>query len=282
MEVVKEDDFEDNADNRSSSLSELGDASDDDNSESTPRMPAVTELVDADSEAETERLEKTPRKLKRTATDTSLISEPLYERTPSKLVHSRTVDEDGSLPTSPTSPLVIVPSAPAAFSGLDALSQLAASEAASLEVAGRKRKRGSADDSSADEAIEEPARKRSGTANENAPNGDQQEVVDNAAQDDIDQELDQAQERISALAQEEIELEERQADVAAETVIELATVAKLTKPRKGGRRGKRKLDDTSGTVEAVANVEAHEGDGEGDNDEEDSGAADEESEQSQH
>jgi hypothetical protein len=74
-----------------------------------------------------------------------------------------------------------------------------------------------------------------------------------------------------------MDLEERQANLAAEAVSELATVAKHTKPRKGGRRGKRKAEDSSyAYTEALATTETAEGDVDGDDNEEDSAALDEE------
>jgi hypothetical protein len=267
--------FDDHPDNGSSSLSELGDASDEQSEQLTPRAPSVADTNEVDSEAETERLENTPRKLTRTGTDTSMASEHLYERTPSKLIQSTTVDEDDSTPASPTTPSVRAVDTSSGNAALDTLSFLAASEAASLEIAGKKRKRSSAEGSSAEEPADEPARKRSSTARDPALNGNDTAMVDSSEQIDVDGELDQAEERIEELAQEGVELEQRQAEVASETVNELATVAKLTKPRKGGRRGKRKLEDSGGT-EAVASVEAQEAEGEEENDEEDSAARDEE------
>jgi hypothetical protein len=273
--VTEEKAFDDPADNRSSSLSELGDASDD-QSEPTPRAPEALSVADIDSEAETERIEPTPRKLTRTATNTSLASEHMYERTPSKLIHSRTVDEADSVPPTPS---FVGEDASTGNAALDALSSLAASEAASLENAGKKRKRrrSSADLSSGEELAEEPARKRSSTEKDASRSGSRVAMVDDAVQVDAEEELDNAQDRLAELAQEEIELEEKQANVAAETVNELATVAKLTKPRKGGRRGKRKLDDTGGNNEIVASTEPHD-EVEGDHEEEDSGALEEEGE----
>lgn len=268
------DGLDDQADNRSSSLSELADASDE-HSEPTPRAPTIEDVVDNDSEAETERLEKTPRKLIRTATDTSIASENVYERTPSKLIQSTTVDEDESVPVSPTTPSSKLQEAPSGSTALDTLSFLAASEAANLDIVGKKRKRPSEDGSSIGDLSEEPARKRSVTIKDVTVNGESGDVAENSEQVDEEEELDHAEERIEALAQEEVELEERQADVAAETVSELATVAKLTKPRKGGRRGKRKLEDSGGT-EAVANAEAQDAEGDGEIEEEDSAAHDEE------
>jgi hypothetical protein len=268
------DDYEDLPDNRSSSLSELGDASDE-HSEPTPRAPTAADLVDPDSEAETERLEATPRKLTRTMTNTSIDLEKLYERTPSKLKHLKTMEQEES------------PSPGRQHDEDDAYSYPIPSEVANEaetlatlykgDFAGQKRKRLNGVDNEADEPTEEPARKRSSQAKSPTLNGSHEAVVDISEHVDVEEELDIAEERISQLAQQEIELEERQADVAAQTVSEMATVAKLTKPRKGGRRGKRKVDDTGHTSnEAIASTEAQDPEAEGDNDDEDSGTRDEE------
>jgi hypothetical protein len=277
--VTASGDYDDIADNGSSSLSELGDASDD-QSMPTPRPAAADDLDEDDSEAETERLEKTPRKLARTATETSLASEALYTRTPSKLAHSKTVEQEESAPPTPS---VITDDATLddvndVDNPLHSLSLVAASEAASLEYAGKKRKRTSEADSPAEEQDEdEPARKRSGTMPISATNGLLADVVDSSEQVDVDEELEAAEERLSQLAHEEMDLEERQANIAAETVGELATVAKHTKPRKGGRRGKRKAEDPSYAFnEHFANPEAQDVDGEDDHDEEHGVALDEE------
>jgi hypothetical protein len=269
--------YDDIADNGSSSLSELGDASDD-QSEPTPRPTTAGDIDEDDSEAETERLENTPRKLARTATDTSL-AEALYTRTPSKLIHSRTVDQEESAPPTPS---VITDDATLddtveVDNPLHSLSLIAASEAADLEYVGKKRKRTSAEGSPIEEPEDdEPARKRSGTAKSSAANGLLAGVADSAEQIDVDEELEIAEERLSQLAHEEMDLEERQANIAAETVGELATVAKHTKPRKGGRRGKRKVEDPYAFSEQFAGGDAQDGEGEEEHDEEHSAALDEE------
>ncbi|KAF2636687.1 hypothetical protein P280DRAFT_409027 [Massarina eburnea CBS 473.64] len=264
------------ADDRSSSLSELGDASDVE-SESTPQPTTAADLND-ESEAETERLEITPRKLTRAATDTSLATEQVYHRTPSKLVHSKTIDDDDSLP--PTPSFVVTGNVPPEPSnGNAALHALSlASEAASLaELAGKKRKRTNAETSVVEE-VDEPARKRSSFEKESALNGSREGVADKTEKADAAEELDHAEERISQLAREEMDLEERQADIAVEAVSEMATVAKHTKPRKGGRRGKRKVEET---IEAVASIEAQEGEGEGEG-EDDNASLDEEVSRKKH
>jgi hypothetical protein len=273
--------IDDVADSGSSSLSELGDASDDD-SETTPRPTTNMDMDGDDSEAETERLETTPRKLTRTATDTSLLSEALYLRTPSKLAHSRTADQESSAPPTPSiiaDDMMQDEEAIAASNPLHSLSLVAASEAASLEFAGKKRKRTSAESSpvAEEEEDEAPRRKRSGTAKASTPNGLSAGMADNSEQIDIEDELDMAEERLSHLAQEELDLEERQANIAAETVGELATVAKLTKPRKGGKRGKRKAEYSSHAhSEQFPGGDSHEAEGDDENEEEHSPAQDEE------
>jgi hypothetical protein len=271
--------YDDIPDNGSSSLSELGDASDD-QSEPTPRPTTAGDIDDDDSEAETERLENTPRKLARTATDTSLASEALYARTPSKLMHSRTIDQEESAPPTPSviTDDATLEDAAEADDPLHSLSLIAASEAANLEYVGKKRKRSSAEGSPVEEPEEEePARKRSGTAKLPAANGLPPSADDSAEQLDADEELDAAEERLDQLAHEELELEERQANIATETVGELATVAKHTKPRKGGRRGKRKAEDSNYAFnENFAGAEGNDVEGEDDHDEEHSAALDEE------
>ncbi|KAJ4355197.1 hypothetical protein N0V95_003157 [Ascochyta clinopodiicola] len=275
-------DFDDHPDDRSSSLSELGDASDVESEQLTPRPAAPADLNENDSEAETERLEETPRKLIGNAVDTSLASEALYARTPSKLMHSKTIehdDDDSSIPPTPSDMAEdeIMEDADENQDPLHALSLAAASEAASLELAGKKRKRMSARSTPIHGADGEPARKRSASAKATAYNGTRQDIVESSEQVDADEELDQAEERLEELARQEMDLEERQATLAAETVNELATVAKHTKPRKGGRRGKRKAEDSSyAYTEALATTETVEGDAEADDNEEDGATLDEE------
>lgn len=273
------DELDDHADDRSSSLSELGDASDIESEQPTPRPIATADLNENDSEAETERLEETPRKLMRTVTDTSLASEALYTRTPSKLVHSKTIEHDESGPPTPSDVAddEIMEDADDAQDPLHALSLAAASEAASLELAGKKRKRMSARGTPIDDHDDEPARKRSASARIATHNGTAEDIIESSERPDAEEELDHAEERLEELAREEADLEERQANIAAETVGELATVAKHTKPRKGGRRGKRKAEDSSYAYnEALASTETVDGDVEGDDHEEDSAALDDE------
>ncbi|KAF5849578.1 hypothetical protein GGP41_005045 [Bipolaris sorokiniana] len=271
--------FDDAADNGSSSLSELGDASDD-QSEPTPRQTPAAEMDEDDSEAETERLDTTPRKLTRTVPETSLLSEPAYTRTPSKLAHSKTIEDNESAPPTPSAGTDEAPidAAATADNPLHSLSLIATTEAASLEHAGKKRKRTSAERSPVGEQDEEePLRKRSEPARSSALDGLADAAANRQGRVDADEELDNAEENLSVLAREEMELEERQANIAAQTVNQMATVAKHAKPRKGGRRGKRKTEDPSyACTEPFAAAEPQDGEAECDPEEEDSGVLDEE------
>ncbi|KAI8940404.1 hypothetical protein NX059_004094 [Plenodomus lindquistii] len=269
--------YDDAADNRSSSLSDIGDASDD-LSEPTPRPTPAMDLDDDDSEAETERLENTPRKFTRVATDTSILSEPLYTRTPSKLAHTKTLQHDESAPATPSAIAIDVTMDEAADQDnpLRSLSLAAAAEAANL-FAGSKRKRSAAEGSPVDDQQDEPARKRSSVEKSSALDGLAEAAATQQEQQDVQDELENAEERLSQLAHEELALEERQANIAAETVNELATVAKHTKPRKGGRRGKRKMEDPNYAYsEALQAAEAHDAEGDGDGEEEHEAAYDDE------
>lgn len=266
--------FDNHGDDRSSSLSELGDASDD-QSEATPRPVTSLDIADNDSEAETERLDNTPQKPARTATET-LTSQFAYQKSPSKLAHSKTIEQNEDPQPGETDDSRLDKSIDG-NTALHALSLAASSDAASFtEGVGKKRKRTSEEASTPDENADEPARKRSGITKDNVQHESRDDVADSGNQVDAEEELEIAEERISQLAHEELELEERQANIAAEAVTELATVAKHTKPRKGGRRGKRKLEDMAHAHEALASIEGPEGEGDGDDEEDDSGVVDEE------
>jgi hypothetical protein len=271
--------FDDVADNGSSSLSELGDASDD-QSEPTPRQTPAADMDEDDSEAETERLDTTPRKLTRTVPEPSSLSEPAYTRTPSKLVHSKTIQDDDSAPPTPSAVADKAPIdvAATADNPLHSLSLIATTEAASLEHASKKRKRTSAERSTTDDQDEEePLRKRSEPVRSSALDGLADAAADRQGRMDAEEELDNAEENLSVLAREEMELEERQANVAAQTVNQMATVAKHAKPRKGGRRGKRKTEDPSyAYTEPFAAAEPQDGEAECDPEDEDSAVLDEE------
>ncbi|KAH9873888.1 hypothetical protein IAQ61_004515 [Plenodomus lingam] len=275
--TTPDDDDDAAADNRSSSLSDIGEPSDD-QSDATPGPATVIDLDDDDSEAETERLENTPRKLARVTIDNSLLSEPTYTRTPSKLAHTKTVEVGESAPQTPSATALepTIGEAVEEDNPLHSLSLAAAAEAASL-FTGSKRKRSSAEGTPVDEQEDEPARKRSSTTKNSALDGLAEAAANHQEQQHVQDELENAEEHLSQLAHEELELEERQASLAAQTVTELATVAKHTKPRKGGRRGKRKMEDPNYAYnEALQAVEAHDAEGDGDAEEDHDAVLDDE------
>ena len=273
----KKDLDEDQPDNRSSSLSELGDGSEG-HDEPTPRPLVAHEFAENDSEAETERLENTPRKLTRTATDISIASDRTVERTPSKLAHSNIPDHDDSTPQSPLGS--VHPSLVDPLNSGSTREKSAEPELGSVaELTGRKRKRSTTENSSVEDPVGAPARKRSSTAKSAAINGNPATTDHNPEQVDIEDELDHAEERIAELAQEDHELEAQQADIAAETVNELTTVARLPKQKQGrGRKGKRKAEAADTNNENIAHPESMDIDMEADHDDDDSSTLDEEGE----
>jgi hypothetical protein len=106
-------------DDRSSSLSEPEDEEDDFHTDAGPPAAlAAHASLDVDSEAETERLEQTPHKARLTTT------QPEHEktgRTPSKLVHAATIDDDDALDdlSEPPSPIPTVPGGASSTSTAD-------------------------------------------------------------------------------------------------------------------------------------------------------------------
>ncbi|KAF2498705.1 hypothetical protein BU16DRAFT_524788 [Lophium mytilinum] len=276
-----EDHFDDQSDNRSSSLSELADGLDDQD-EPTPIADPASLYEENDSEAETERLERTPRKLVRTGTNTTIASETIVERTPSKLSNALLLDQDES---GPPSPLAIVEDGIAkdiADGETDMnsvslkLAEVVGSSTDSLaDMAGKKRKRAS-DDSSDDELeAEEPARKRSDNGREDPLNAEQASNADHSDQADLEEEGDTPEEPAVPTAAQQLDIEETIADVAEEAVNELAAVAKLPKTRKGGKRKGRKPANDS-AEELATNAEDGAEHVEGEHDEDDGGVMDEE------
>ncbi|OCK77611.1 hypothetical protein K432DRAFT_303785 [Lepidopterella palustris CBS 459.81] len=276
---------EDQSDNRSSSLSELGDGLDE-HDEPTPQAHTSLLLEENDSEAETERLENTPRKLLRTTTNTTMASDNLVEKTPSKLGNVFLLDTEESSPPTPLGIALDPTTGDIADRDTDMnsvsqqLSVVAGSDEGSLaDIAGRKRKRSSSDSSSADDLrSEEPARKRSSTAKSDAIMDNHVEMVDVSEQADLDQGADIVEGPITRSAEQELDIEETVADAAEEAVDELAAAAKLSKPRKGKRKGKKADDSGDNNSEPIANNEGFEGaePAEVEHDEEDGPALDEE------
>ena len=158
-------------DDRSSSLSEPEDVDDDEealryvaNGASGVNLPHAQKSLEVDSEAETERLEESPRKSRQHADSTG--------RTPSKLSKAAGVEDDLS---EPPSPLLTGPGAASSTSTIETAGKASPGPADSMwpspsvrdtnaTVLGQKRKRSDAEDSpltSEESDIEQSPRKRS-------------------------------------------------------------------------------------------------------------------------
>ena len=147
-------------DDRSSSLSEIDDVSENEPSDYEPAKPEKPTLEN-DSEAETERLEESPNnvRLKRDI----VVSAGGYEPSPSKLAQSTTYDDvdEEDEPVADDSP-----SKPRSKNSIPEVAEesLAADDATGSDSASRKRKRlGSVDDTGADFGEDEPLKKRRGS-----------------------------------------------------------------------------------------------------------------------
>jgi len=158
-------------DDRSSSLSEPEDVDDDEeglryvaNGASGVTLPHAQKTLEVDSEAETERLEESPRKIRQHADSIG--------RTPSKLSKAAGVEDDLSEPPSP------LPAGPGAASSTSTIETAGKASPGSAEplwptcavqdadatILGQKRKRSDAEDSpltSEESDIEQSPRKRS-------------------------------------------------------------------------------------------------------------------------
>ncbi|KAL2361315.1 hypothetical protein RJZ56_005806 [Blastomyces dermatitidis] len=152
-------------DARSSSLSDLDDALDNDNLDiESPKLEKVASEID--SEAETERIEESPNHLRNRSN--IVLNAGMFETSPSKLAQSTTYDElndeDDETEASPTKPRRKVSS-----NGIPATDNVAAADgpellSASLEAFSKKRKRlDLGGDAGSEASDEEPLRKRRGS-----------------------------------------------------------------------------------------------------------------------
>ncbi|KAE9964458.1 hypothetical protein BLS_008292 [Venturia inaequalis] len=142
----------DTFDNRSSSLSDLDDVNEDRTVESVSQAQAKSNYDEFDSEAETERLEKTPRKANASHKNNNIGGQNGVEKTPSKLAHEVVLDSTDEIPVRATgSPLALIPSPITPVQELTDLVRPARSERNS-ESPSRKRKRSISATSSLSEA----------------------------------------------------------------------------------------------------------------------------------
>lgn len=244
------------SDSRSSSLSELADTVEEHTNESTDRSPV-------ESEAETERLEITPRR-PRTTTDVTAIG-----RTPSKLANEIYVDDENIDPGSPSARRKYT--AGIGVSKGAAITKDLHSES-DEEVSHQRRKRVRDDSSPLEDDLEAeaPPRKRSISTKVDTFVGVQdvdEEITGGTAEDEVP-------ETATVLTQEP---DQEDIEALVESIEHPAPSGRTTKGKKG--KGKGKKAKGSDTVYRTEGVEvAPDGDEvvEGENDSEENGSPDEE------
>lgn len=262
-------------DDRSSSLSDIEEGPDDTLVENDYARP-IPEPLEDDSEAETERLENTPKKSIRGLTDELAIEHSTTDRSPSKLANAMTIEDM-------TSELSHESDEEVAEMDDDEAEDTPTARAQRQSVgdlAGQKRKRLSqADDASEDEdEVDAPLRKRSSPlkAAENAL-----DLAPAKLAPDLDVDEDMAEgETVQPRVEEETADHEQAADDSMENKeVDVAPPKKVTKGRKGKGKMKRKKDFEmedrgEGTPAVLAPAEADDG-GEEEEAEEASANADE-------
>lgn len=221
----------DTFDARSSSLSDLDDTNEDRTAESVSKAQTRSNDEEFDSEAETERLEKTPRKAN-ASHNNNIGARNGVEKTPSKLAHEVILDGTGEIPVRATgSPISLIPSPITPVQELADLDRTARSDRDS-ESPSRKRKRSVSATSSISEA-DIPLAKRANATKYNL------EALAPSTES-----LDLPQDYGNGTMKEAIVPDEPAADGAEHAEEELdATPAGRTAPlkgKKGGKKGKRK------------------------------------------
>lgn len=236
----------DAGDDGSSSLSEP-EESIEDRDEAELREHSSPAADENDSEAETERIDSTPRKPTRTATDVTNGTEGPAGRSPSKLAKVVTAEQENlsqspALPTrqrraeSEADELSEEEEEPLAGNKQDV--EADAEDSATADGSDRKRKRSSSALSSIADDLDndQPVRKRPSPSRPYELNGDPMEVDGEMDEPAAEDESDHAAETAEGpLAEEEEENEEAAHEVANEA----PTGYKKTKGKKGQRKGKK-------------------------------------------
>ncbi|KAK7520118.1 uncharacterized protein IWZ02DRAFT_254438 [Phyllosticta citriasiana] len=235
-----------------------------------------------DSEAETERIDNTPRKLARTVTDVTNGSDGPAERTPSKLARGLSVDIHHSKPK-PSTEKAAVHSEVGDDSDDDAILPDAthdieadADNGSVDDGAERKRKRSSSALSSIADGLDtdQPAPKRHSSARPYELNGDQMEVDEPEVKQTVE-DGETAHKEAEAQAEDEDSGEGAAAQVA-EPAEEAPSTSKKTKGKRGQRKG-RKGRPTEKEDQTATPAEAEDEDGaEGEIDVEEAGMIEEE------
>ncbi|KAL1635533.1 hypothetical protein SLS56_001584 [Neofusicoccum ribis] len=271
-DVASNGEIADAGDEGSSSLSDP-EESIEDRDEAALREPASPTVDENDSEAETERIDSTPRKLTRTATDVRNGSEGPAGRSPSKLAKVMTAEQDSfsqspALPTrqrrtdSEAGDVSDEEDEPLADNTHDV--EPDADDSATAEGSDRKRKRSSSALSSIADDLDndQPARKRPSPTRPFELNGDPMELDDEVEEPVAEEDEDHTSKEVEPLAEEEDNEE-----AAHEAVNEAPSGPKKTKGRKGQRKGKKgkanESDEQVATPLEAEEEEAPEGELEG-------------------
>jgi hypothetical protein len=253
------DSLQEQASNRSdaetSSLSELAEGTEDhDDPMDFSEAPQSPEEVD--TEAETERLEVTPRKAPTGDTGRMRRANEIVERTPSKLARTTAADDAGSLLSSPVLSTADQDDA-LSFDENNAPRHLDTQSVASDmdSVTGplsRKRKRQELEmdnDVSISER-EEPARKRSGSSKVTTLNEGKDKaakISDASTQAEIEEDLEPKDGGVDTQptdAQDNVEQMEDNVETGEEAAEEAQQSSRAPKSRRGKRKGKRVVETT--------------------------------------
>lgn len=221
----------DTFDTRSSSLSDLDDTHEDRTAESISKAQAKSNDDEFDSEAETERLEKTPRKAN-ASHNNHIGTHNGVEKTPSRLAHEVVLDGTDEIPVRATgSPISLIPSPITPVQEMADLGRPARSQRDS-ESPSRKRKRSISATSSLSEA-DIPLAKRANSTKYNL-----------VALAPSTESLDLPQEYGNGAVEDAVVPDEPAVDAGEHADEELdATPAGRTAPlkgKKGGKKGRRK------------------------------------------
>lgn len=266
-DVASHGDIADAGDEGSSSLSEP-EESIEDRDEAALREPVSPVADDNDSEAETERIESTPRKPARTVTDVTNGSDGPAGRSPSKLAKVVTAEQDNlsqspALPTrqrrTDSDPGDLSDEDEAALADVAHDAEADADDSATGESSDRKRKRSSSALSSIADDLDndQPVRKRHSPSRPFEVNGDPMEV-DGEPEHAVEDSTEHTFKEVVPLAEEE-----ENEEAAQDTFNEAHPEPKKTKGKKGQRKGKKgkanEHDEHAATPLEAEDEEAPEG-----------------------
>ncbi|KAK7540772.1 uncharacterized protein J3D65DRAFT_252851 [Phyllosticta citribraziliensis] len=255
-------------DEGSSSLSEPEESVEGREDEIHRANEASPDAEENDSEAETERIDNTPRKLARTVTDVTNGSDGPAERTPSKLARGLSVDMHHSKPK-PSAEQAAIHSEVGDDSDDDVVLPDASRDIEADADNGsvgdgveRKRKRSSSALSSIGDGLDtdQPAPKRHSSARPYETNGDQMEVDEPEVQQTVED--DTVHKEAEAQAEDEDSGEGAAARVA-EPAEEAPAASKKAKGKRGQRKGRKgrptEKEDQTATPAEVEDEDGAEG-----------------------